>query len=72
MFAKLKSESARLWKDESGAALLEYSMLLAIITAAAVGLILGAGNWIQAQWVGLQGDLSSAPTSIDGTTGENQ
>jgi pilus assembly protein Flp/PilA len=40
-------------KDEEGAALVEYSLLVGIITVAAVGSIILVGPWVGQQWQGL-------------------
>ena len=41
-----KDIAIKLWKDESGASLLEYSVLIGLITAAAVGTIATVGTWV--------------------------
>ena len=64
MLTKIKTAFARFAKDESGAALMEYSLLIAIVTATAVGLVFGVGDWVAAQWTGLETDLESAPTEV--------
>ncbi len=40
-------------KDECGASLLEYSILIGLITAGVVGLVTGAGNWVNTKWQAL-------------------
>lgn len=47
----------RLVKDEEGAALVEYSLLIGIITVAAVASILLVGPWVGRQWTALTGAL---------------
>jgi pilus assembly protein Flp/PilA len=37
-------------RDESGASLLEYTILLGIITAVSVGLITQVGGWVTGRW----------------------
>ena len=72
MLTKIKSVFARFAKDESGAALLEYSLLIAVITAGAVGLVLGGADWVVAQWTDLQADLGAGANAFppaDGTGG---
>ena len=59
MLAKIKSSIKAFASDESGVTLLEYSLLLGIITVGAVGLILGAGGWVTAQWTEVSTDLGS-------------
>ena len=41
---------ARLRKDEKGASLIEYSILIGLITALAVGFIFTMGEWVASQW----------------------
>ena len=40
-------------KDESGAAMVEYSILIGLIAAAVIALIIWAGTWITTQWTTL-------------------
>lgn len=46
-----------LLKDESGASLLEYSILIGLITAGVVGTISGVGGWVLQKWTTLSGNL---------------
>ncbi len=62
MLAKIKCSLTKFASDESGVTLLEYSLLLGIITAGAVGLILGAGGWVTTQWTTVSTNLGSAAT----------
>jgi pilus assembly protein Flp/PilA len=57
----IKSAAVRLWTDESGASLLEYSVLVGLITAAVVGTIFGVAGWMGNKWNALQTTLNSAP-----------
>jgi len=43
----------RFVKDESGASLIEYSILIGLITVLVIALITGVGGWVQSQWQGL-------------------
>jgi pilus assembly protein Flp/PilA len=43
----------RLARDEEGAALIEYSILIAVIAVAVIGLAIGVGQWVTARWNGL-------------------
>ncbi len=45
--------AVRFAKDECGASLLEYSILIGLITAGVVGLVTGAGNWVNTKWQAL-------------------
>jgi pilus assembly protein Flp/PilA len=47
---RTKDIAIRLWKDESGASLLEYSVLIGIITAAVIGTVVSVGGWVGEQW----------------------
>jgi pilus assembly protein Flp/PilA len=44
---------AKFAKDESGAALLEYSILIGLITAGVIGFVTGAGDWVSSKWQAL-------------------
>jgi pilus assembly protein Flp/PilA len=57
----IKNAAFRLWTDESGASLLEYSVLVGLITAAVVGVIVGVGGWMGNKWNTLQSTLNNAP-----------
>ena len=48
----------RLGKDEEGAALIEYTVLLAILLIAVIATIGTVGRWINGKWTALQGQLS--------------
>ncbi|MEM9355950.1 MAG: hypothetical protein AAGB04_07035 [Pseudomonadota bacterium] len=69
MLTSIKSSIKRFCKDESGAALMEYSILIGIVSATAVGLAFGARDWIIAQWQDLQQDLGTGPTAINNQSG---
>jgi pilus assembly protein Flp/PilA len=44
-------------RDERGVTMLEYSILLGIITVAAITAIVFAGGWVGNQWNNLQNTL---------------
>jgi pilus assembly protein Flp/PilA len=44
-------------KNESGAALVEYSLLIGLITVAVVGTVILVATWISGQWVALEAAL---------------
>jgi pilus assembly protein Flp/PilA len=50
---------AKLRKDEDGAALIEYTVLLGILLVAVIGVIVFVGGWISAQWVALSANLQT-------------
>ena len=47
----------RLGKDEEGGALIEYTVLLAIVLVAVIALIASVGGWIGTQWTNLNAAL---------------
>jgi pilus assembly protein Flp/PilA len=49
----IKRTVGRLWNDESGASLLEYSILVGLIVAGVVATITGVGGWIGGRWTNL-------------------
>ena len=44
-------------KDEKGAAMIEYSVLIGVITATVIGLVIAVGGWVNTQWVTLNTEL---------------
>lgn len=55
-------ELARTFRDdEDGAAMIEYSVLIGIITVATIGAIIFVGGWVTGQWEALEGALPVAP-----------
>ena len=50
-------------RDEKGAAMIEYAVLVGLITVGAVTLIAGGGGWIEDSWT----DLKTAVTTAGGT-----
>ena len=51
---------ARLREDEKGASLIEYSILIGLISALAVASILLMGQWVASQWVNLLSIVNTA------------
>jgi pilus assembly protein Flp/PilA len=51
---QLKMDAFRFKKDEDGAALIEYTVLLAILLVAVTAIIGLVGTWIKGQWHALQ------------------
>jgi pilus assembly protein Flp/PilA len=47
----------RLARDEDGAALIEYSILIGLISAVTVGGVVLVGGWVQGQWAALNAAL---------------
>jgi pilus assembly protein Flp/PilA len=54
MIAKIKAVAVDLWSDERGASLLEYSILIGLITAGVVVTIGAVGGWVTLQWTTLK------------------
>ena len=46
--------------DENGAAMVEYTVLLGIITVAVIATVIGVGTWVGGQWTTLNTTLSTA------------
>ena len=62
MLRQIKVLAVRLWKDEQGASLLEYSVLIGLIVAGAVATITAVGTWTGNRWSFLQTTLESTPS----------
>jgi pilus assembly protein Flp/PilA len=52
----------RLSKDEEGAAMVEYSVLVGIITVGVIALVVRVGAWVTAEWTTLCTTLSTTAT----------
>jgi pilus assembly protein Flp/PilA len=52
--AKIAELKDRLVQDNSGAALIEYSILIGLITVAAIAAIIVVGGWVANQWGNLE------------------
>lgn len=50
---KLMTMARQFRDDENGAAMVEYTILLGIITVAVILTIIAVGAWISTQWTGL-------------------
>jgi pilus assembly protein Flp/PilA len=55
---QLKKDAFRFKKDEDGAALIEYTVLLGILLVAVIAIIGAVGVWINGQWFALNGQLT--------------
>ena len=53
----LRNLVKRLKQDEDGASLLEYTVLLALILIATIGIIAAVGGWINGKWAALNSHL---------------
>lgn len=49
----------RFQNDNDGAALIEYSILIGLITVAAIAAIIAVGGWVSTQWNSLKGALNA-------------
>jgi pilus assembly protein Flp/PilA len=58
-----KTLLARIWKNKRGATLLEYSVLIGLITATVVGAIVIVAGWTNTQWANLKTNLDKVDTS---------
>jgi pilus assembly protein Flp/PilA len=58
LLSQLKMHAFRFKKDEDGAALIEYTVLLGILLVAVIAIIGLVGSWINGQWHALQTQLS--------------
>ena len=45
--------------DESGATMVEYTILIGLITVVAVALIAGVGGWVKRSWTTVNSTLAS-------------
>jgi pilus assembly protein Flp/PilA len=48
----------KLRRDEDGAALIEYTVLLGILVVAVIATIVAVGGWVNNKWTLLNGQLS--------------
>ncbi len=62
MLREIKSLAVRIWKDEQGASLLEYSVLIGLIVAGVVATITAVGTWTGGRWDALLLKLTAPPT----------
>jgi len=69
MLVRIKDAAVRLWKDERGASLLEYSILIGLITAGVVTTVFAVGGWAGQQWTNLKSNLGITTGGTGGTGG---
>lgn len=60
MMAKMLSKIAALARNDDGAAMVEYSLLIGLITVAVITALIFVGDWVAQQWTDLQTNLNSA------------
>jgi pilus assembly protein Flp/PilA len=58
MIQHMKSFAQRLSRDEDGVTMLEYTILIGIITAAVIGSVAVAGAWVTTKWTALTAVLT--------------
>ena len=51
--------AVRLAKDEEGAALIEYTVILGIILVVALTVIVAVGQWVSGEWVAASTSLTA-------------
>jgi pilus assembly protein Flp/PilA len=66
MLRCIKNTTVRLWTDESGASLLEYSVLIGLIVAGVVGTIVSVASWTGGRWGNLLGVLNNSTPAAGG------
>ena len=54
---KVMNLISRFKSDENGAALIEYTVLLAILIVAVIVIITGVGQWVSSEWASLSAAL---------------
>ena len=55
----VKKAIRRFAKDQSGAAMIEYSVLIGLITAAVITTVVAVGGWVTDEWTTLNGILAA-------------
>jgi pilus assembly protein Flp/PilA len=59
--AKLIRYLDRFAADESGATMVEYTILIGLITVVAIALIASVGTWVKNAWTVVNSTLASSP-----------
>ena len=59
MLRCIRNTTVRLWNDQSGASLLEYSVLIGLIVAGVVASIVAVAAWTGGRWGNLFNTLST-------------
>ena len=52
-FLRIRGVAKDIRGDESGATMIEYSILIGLVTALIIGAIVSVGTWVQTQWTTL-------------------
>ena len=58
MLISLKTSATRLLRSEDGVTMLEYTILIGIITIAVIASVAYAGTWVSTQWTALTAKLT--------------
>jgi pilus assembly protein Flp/PilA len=56
--SKFNAIVARFLREEEGASLIEYSILIGLITALVIAIIVVVGTWVQSAWTNLNAQLT--------------
>ena len=65
----LRGLFVRLRKNEDGATMIEYSILIGIITAVAIAFIIAMGGFVSSAWSSLCSAINSGAPTIGCNTG---
>ena len=57
LLSRLRPVLNRFKKDENGAALIEYTVLIGILLVAVIAIIVFVGGWVSGQWSALSTKL---------------
>ena len=58
MVTRFKMSATRLLRSEDGVTMLEYTILIGIITVAVIASVAYAGTWVSTQWTALTAKLT--------------
>ena len=58
MLLSIKTSAERFCQDEGGVTMLEYTILLGIITVAVIASVAYAGTWVSGKWTALTAKLT--------------
>ena len=58
MLTRIKTFAQTLCDDEAGVTMLEYTILIGIITASVIGMVAAAGTWVNGKWTTLNTKLT--------------
>ena len=57
----MQTKLRKLATDKSGATMIEYSVLIGLITALVIAIVVAVGTWINTRWTGLNTAIQAAP-----------